>query len=71
MMMMMMMMMIMMMIMMMMNKLLLLSATSDPRQITGNVSVAEMPLALYNDQLSNTQIKGIFKYTSPQYTLSN
>ena len=30
------------------------SPTSDPRQITGNVSIAEMPLALYNDQLRNT-----------------
>ena len=34
--------------------LLLLSATSDPRQITGNMSVAEMPLALYNSLLRNT-----------------
>ena len=34
--------------------LLLLSATSDPRQITGNMSVAEMPLALYNNLLRNT-----------------
>ena len=34
--------------------MLLLSATSDPRQITGNMSVAEMPLALYNNLLRNT-----------------
>ena len=34
--------------------LLLLSATSDPRQITGNMSVAEMPLVLYNNLLRNT-----------------
>ena len=34
--------------------LLLLSATSDPRHITGNMSVAEMPLALYNNLLRST-----------------
>ena len=34
--------------------LLILSATSNPRQITSNMSVAEMPLALYNNLLRNT-----------------
>ena len=33
--------------------LLLLSSTSDPRQITGNMSVVEMPLALYSNLLRN------------------
>ena len=46
--------MMMMMMMMMMINLLLLSATSDPRQINGNMSIAEMPLALYNNLLKNT-----------------
>ena len=36
------------------NKFALIDATSDPRQITGNMSIAEMPLALYNNLLRNT-----------------
>ena len=41
--------------------LLSLSDTSDPRQITSNMSVADVPLAMYNDLLRNELNKKNFQ----------